>query len=208
MLTIGLAKGYLMKEALELFKKAGLEFENLEEQSRKLEFFDQSGSYRFLVLRPSDVPVYVEYGAADLGIAGKDVLLEGDFKVAELLDLKYGYCQLVVAALKKDQYKKNNLGSDLRIATKFTNSASQYFKNKGLNIELIKLYGSVELAPIGGLSDLIVDLVATGKTIKENGLEIVDTIYESTARLIANSIKVRTNYQKIITLTERLARLL
>jgi ATP phosphoribosyltransferase len=202
MLTIALAKGYLLKDTQKLFKKAGIEIADSELNSRKLKIFDKSKNFCFLLLRPADVPVYVEHGVADLGVTGRDVLIEGSFQVTKLLDLKYGRCKLVVAANKKDNYTKAKLAADLRVATKFINSADTYIKARGLAVELIKLYGSVELAPQGNLSDIIVDLVATGSTLKENGLEIIDTIYESTALLVANSIKMRAKYNDIIGLAK------
>lgn len=203
MLTIALSKGYLLKEAFKLFAKVGIEVDPAEAESRKLEIKDKSGNYSFLLLRPADVPVYVEYGAADLGITGWDVLVEGSFKVTKLLDLKFGRCSLVVAGLK-NKYTKETLRSDLRVATKFVNSAANYFRDKGLDVELIKLYGSVELAPVQGLSDIIVDLTASGTTLKENGLEIIDRVYDATAYLVANSIKVKTKYNDIIKLSSEL----
>lgn len=208
MLTIALSKGYLMQESIKLFNKIGIAIDQSEDLSRKLEFTDLSGEYRFLVIRPIDVPVYVEYGAADIGIAGKDVLVEGKHPVAELLDLKFGYCRLVVAGMKKENHKVTNFYSGMRVATKFVHSAEKYFKAKGLEVELIKLYGSVELAPIDGLSDLIVDLVATGRTLKENGLEVIDDIYETTARLIANNVKIKIRYDEVMALAKRIQKAL
>jgi ATP phosphoribosyltransferase len=203
MLTIALSKGYLLKEAFKLFAKVGIEVDPAEAESRKLQITDKSGQYSFLLLRPADVPVYVEYGAADLGITGLDVLVEGSFNVTKLLDLRFGRCSLVVAGLK-GRFTKDTLRSDLRVATKFVNSAADYFRNKGLEVELIKLYGSVELAPVQGLSDVIVDLTASGKTLKENGLDIIDDVYDATAYLVANSIKVKTKYNDIIKLANAL----
>jgi ATP phosphoribosyltransferase len=206
MLTIALSKGYLLKEALQLLKKIGLRIPE-GDLSRKLEFADLDRKCRFLIVRPADVPVYVEYGAADLGIAGKDVLLEGNYKLAELLDLKFGYCRLVVAG-RKGAYRPDTLTSGLRVATKFVNSAAAYFEKLGLDVELIKLYGSVELAPLDGLSDVIVDLVATGKTLQENGLEIIAPVYETTARLIANRVRVKSKYAEIMALAKKVKRAL
>jgi ATP phosphoribosyltransferase len=204
MLTIALSKGYLLSEALKVFRKVGLRVPDADEISRKLEFADADQKCRFLIVRPADVPVYVEYGAADLGVAGKDVLLEGRHKITELLDLKFGRCRLVVAALR-GAHRKDTLRDGLRVATKFLNSAAEYFQEKlGLDIELIKLYGSVELAPLDGLSDVIVDLVATGRTLQENGLEVVDEIYASTARLIANRVKAKSRYGEIMALAHRI----
>jgi len=202
MLTIALAKGYLLKEALKVLEKTGIRLPVVD-LARKLEFTDVQRKYRFLIVRPADVPVYVEYGAADLGVVGKDVLLENDYKLTELLDLKFGYCRLVVAALK-GKYRADTLRSGLRVAAKYVNSAAAYFEERGLDVELIKLYGSVELAPLDGLSDVIVDLVATGKTLQENGLEIVDEIYDTTARLIANRVKVKSKYPEIMALAKKL----
>ncbi|GBR76054.1 ATP phosphoribosyltransferase [Candidatus Termititenax persephonae] len=204
MLTIALSKGYLLDTALKLFKKIGLHFPAAD-ISRKLEFMDSTGEYRFLIVRPVDVPVYVEYGTADLGIAGKDILLEGRHKVTELLDLKFGFCRLVLAA-RRGAYRQDTLPTGLRVATKFSNSAAAYFQKLDLDVELIKLYGSVELAPVDGLSDVIIDLVATGRTLKENGLEVLDEIYQSTARLIANRVKAKSRYREIMALAKKIKR--
>ncbi|MFH1429152.1 MAG: ATP phosphoribosyltransferase, partial [Candidatus Margulisiibacteriota bacterium] len=132
----------------------------------------------------------------------KDVLVESNCSVAELIDLKFGYCKMVVAALEEDHITKCE--PNMRVATKFVNTTANYFKEKDLNVELIKLYGSVELAPIAALSDVIVDLTATGTSLKENNLEIIDTIMESTARLVANKVKMKTNFDEIIDLTKKL----
>ncbi|MDR2429274.1 MAG: ATP phosphoribosyltransferase [Candidatus Margulisbacteria bacterium] len=208
MLTIALSKGYLLPEALKVFRQVGLRVPEANEISRKLEFTDADQKCRFLIVRPADVPVYVEYGAADLGVAGKDVLIEGRHKITELLDLKYGYCRLVVAA-RRGAYRKDTLRAGLRVATKFLNSAAEYFQEKlDIDVELIKLYGSVELAPLDGLSDVIVDLVATGKTLQENGLEVVDEIYTSTARLIANRVKAKSRYNEMMSLAQRIKKII
>jgi len=200
MITIALSKGYLLKEGVSLLEKAGLSFDDTDD--RKLIFYDKSGQYRFLILRPTDVPVYVEYGAADLGITGKDVLEENELSVVELLDLKFGYCKLIVASV--NDYKKGYF-TNMKVATKFTNSAERFFTSKGIKVELIKLYGSVEVSPLVNLADVIVDLTATGKTLKENGLSIIEDVYESTSRLIANKASLQLNYQKIISLTEKIS---
>ena len=194
-----------MSETLELLKKAGIKVDPKEAAGRKLAFFSKDKKYRFLVVRPTDVPVYVEHGAADLGIAGKDVLAEGQESVAELLDLKIGYCRLVVAA---PQGSKNIYKQNLRIATKFGNSAERFFTQKGIKAEIIKLYGSVELAPKMGLADAIVDLTATGTTLAENDLTIIDTILRSSARLVANKVKLRVNYESIFSLASKLQRII
>jgi ATP phosphoribosyltransferase len=156
-----------------------------------------------LLVRPTDVPVYVEQGAADLGVAGKDILLEHKPDILTLLDLKFGYCKLVIAGPKK--MKVSELTHNLTIASKFIGSAKEYFKKKGLKANFIKLYGAIELAPITGLSDLICDLTATGTTLKENNLHVIDTVFESTAHLIANPVSFRVHDKKIRDLVSRLS---
>lgn len=204
-LTIALAKGYLLDDAIKLFNKIGIAVAGTKEIGRKLSFSDESKEYRFHIIRPLDVPVYVEHGAADLGICGKDNIEEGEENIAELLDLKFGKCQLIVAAQKgkSDVYKPN-----LRIATKFEKCAEKFFREKGWKAEIIKLYGSVELAPLVGLSDAVVDLTATGSTLRENNLEIIETIMTSTARLIANKIKLRVKYDLIYKLASKIQKVI
>jgi len=204
-MRIGLSKGYLLKPALDILQKAGIDVDPEHVASRKLIFPDKSGKHEFVIIRPADVPVYVEHGAIDLGIAGKDTLVESHASVAECVDLKFGYCKLVIAGLAGETALP--LTSGMRIATKFVHTTADYFKRLDLNVEIIKLYGSVELAPIAGLSDLIVDLTATGATLTENGLEIVDTILESTARLVANKVKLKTHFDEIIQLSRILMEL-
>ena len=203
-LKIALSKGYLLDPALYLFQKAGINVDKALTKSRKLSFFDKTGNYEFVIIRPADVPVFVEHGAVDIGIVGKDVLTEGQYSLAELLDLKFGYCKLVLASLKDNPQKE--LFQNVRIATKFVNTTKMYCHNKGINAEIIKLYGSVELAPKSGLADMIVDLTATGKTLMENDLEIFDTILESTARLVSNKIKLKVKYEQIMRLLESIQR--
>lgn len=200
MLTIALSKGYLLKEALNLLRSCGYQVSDLDE--RKLVFYDDSQQIRFLVLRPADVPVYVEYGAADLGVTGKDVLYENNNDVLELLDLGFGKCDLIVAA--PNDYNRGYF-NDMRVATKFIHSADRFFKQQALKVELIKLYGSVEVAPTIDLSDVIVDLTATGKTLKENGLKIIDKVYTSTARLIANKASYQLKNDDILPLIKKLS---
>jgi ATP phosphoribosyltransferase len=198
MIRIAVAKGYLFKETVKIFNQLGIEVD-LTDADRKLFLFDKSKKFQFLLVRPSDVPVYVEHGAAELGVVGKDILHEQSAPVVELLDLKFGFCRLAVAGLKNAKLKNN-----IRVATKFVNSAKEFFIQKGLKAEIIKLYGSVELGPIVGLSDVIVDLVATGKTLKENGLEVMETILESTARLIANPVLLQAKYNELMPLVTKI----
>ncbi len=198
LIRIAVAKGYLFKETVKIFNQLGIEVD-LTDADRKLFLFDKSKRFQFLLVRPSDVPVYVEHGAAELGVVGKDILHEQAAPVVELIDLKFGYCRLAVAGLKNAQLKNN-----IRVATKFVNSAKEYFIQKGLKAEIIKLYGSVELGPIVGLSDVIVDLVATGRTLKENGLVVMETILESTARLIANPVLLQAKYDALMPLISKI----
>ena len=185
MITIALAKGRLAKGGLELFQKAGISCQEYSKASRKLIFMSDDGGYRFIMVKPSDVPTYVEYGAADVGVVGKDTLLEEGRAVYELLDLKFAQCKIVVAGFE-DKKKDLITNSSTRVATKYPNIAHSYFSEKGEIVEIIKLNGSVELGPIIGLSDVIVDIVESGRTLKENGLVVLEEICPITARLVVN----------------------
>jgi ATP phosphoribosyltransferase len=185
-LTIALAKGRLQDKALEYFSRVGIVVSDAALASRKLLISDESGRYNFILVKPGDVPVYVEYGVADIGICGRDVVMEANADVHEPLDLRFGACRLVVAGKPETAVRGYNLLATARVATKFPRLTADYFQQRGVPVELIILSGSVELAPVLGLSDHIVDLVETGQTLKENGLVIIDTITESTARLIVN----------------------
>ncbi|MGH9914899.1 MAG: ATP phosphoribosyltransferase [Pyrinomonadaceae bacterium] len=188
-LTIAIAKGRLQDDVIGLLSRAGIVVSEMILKSRRLAIEDESRLFRFVFVKPSDVPVYVEYGIADCGIVGRDVLLESGADLLQPLDLKIGKCRLVVAALRQDLLS-DSIGM-LRVATKYPRIAAGYFGARGLPIDLITLSGSVELAPILGLSDCIVDLVETGRTLEENGLVIVEEIMVSTARLVIN----RASYQ-------------
>lgn len=203
-LTIAVPKGILLNETKEMLKKVGVSVNVPQEKSRKLIFEDKTKEYKFILIRPQDIPVYVEHGTADLGIVGKDVLLEGAQAVSELMDLQYGSCDLVVAAPKNKKININKLKPYTRVSTKYIHASEEYFRSRGLKVELIKLYGSVEIAPIVGLSDIVVDLSSTGKTLEENGLEIISRITTSTARLIANRISLKIKYNEIIKLMNRI----
>lgn len=185
-LTIALSKGRMQEDALTLFARAGIVVEESELNSRKLIIHSADGRYAFILVKPGDVPTYVEYGVADAGICGRDVLLESQADVHEPLDLKFGYCRIAVAGKCEMLGQDYNLLATVRVATKYTRIASEYFQQKGVPIEVIPLSGSVELAPLIGLSDRIVDLVETGRTLKENGLDVIEVITESTARLVVN----------------------
>ena len=183
MLNIALPKGRLGEKTYDMFEKAGYACPAIREGGRKLIFENEELGLRYFWVKPSDVAIYVERGAADIGIAGKDILLEYRPEVYELLDLKMGNCRMAVAA-------KNNFRDDprkqLRVATKFSNIAANYYLSKGRDIDIIHLNGSIELAPILGLSDVIVDIVETGTTLKENNLSVIETIVPISARLVAN----------------------
>ena len=187
-LTIAIAKGRLQAEALALLARAGLRLPDEARLSRRLAIEDESGRYRFIFVKPADVPVYVEHGIADCGIVGRDVLLESEADLLQPLTLEIGRCRIVVAA--PDSNLSDGFGM-LRVATKYPRIAAKYFGEHGQPVEIIELSGSVELAPGLGLADCIVDLVETGATLRENGLQIVEVIVKSSARFVVN----RASYQ-------------
>ena len=189
MITIAIAKGRMQDDALALIARAGIRVSAEEINSRKLAIKDETGGYRFLFVKPADVPVYVEHGIADCGVVGRDVLLESEADLLLPLDLGIARCRIVVAAADADVMTRA-VGM-LRVATKYSQIAATHFGSRGMPVEIIKLSGSVELAPALGLADLIVDLVQTGQTLRENGLTVVDEIAESTGRLVVN----RASYQ-------------
>lgn len=183
MLNVALPKGRLGEKVYNMFAQAGFPCPSILENSRKLIFENEECGVRYFWVKPSDVAIYVERGAADVGVAGKDILLEYNPDVYELLDLDIGKCRMAVAAKKdfRDDQQKT-----LKVATKFTNIAQRFYASMGRDIDIIHLNGSIEIAPILGLTDVIVDIVETGTTLKENNLEVIDTIVSISARLIAN----------------------
>ena len=191
MINVALPKGRLGEKVYATFEKAGYECPSIKEVNRKLVFENAEKGVRYFWVKPSDVSIYVERGAADIGVCGKDILAEYTPDVYELLDLKTGVCRMAVAA-KKDFF--DDRAATLKVATKFVNIAKNYYAEKGREIDVIHLNGSIELAPILGLSDVIVDIVETGATLKENDLDVVETIMPISARLIANkaSFKFKT----------------
>jgi len=205
-IAIALPKGRLLPEAIKLFEATGIEgLEGLME-SRRLLCEDVTGAYRFMVLRPADIPTYVEHGATDIGVVGKDILLEQERDVYEPLDLKFGACRLVVAQPKNLQQRWSPGGfSSVRVATKYPKLAERYFSQHGVQVEIIRLSGSIELAPLVGLCERIVDLVDTGRTLQENDLEEVEEIATATARLIVNRAALKTKHQQVRGLIDRLA---
>lgn len=190
-LTLALSKGRILKETMPLLQQAGIELLEDPEKSRKLIFATTHPDVRVLILRASDVPTYVEHGAADFGVAGKDVLLEyGSSSLYELLDLKIAKCRVMTAGVKGQTLPNRRL----RIATKYINIARAYFASRGQQVDLIKLYGSMELAPLVELGDLIVDVVDTGNTLRANGLEPLDEICQVSSRLIVNQVSYKRKY--------------
>ena len=194
MITIATPRGRLLEETVELFGKASMDITEIIKDTRKLIFEFEEAEMRLLIVRPTDVTSYVEYGAADCGIVGKDTLMEQDCNLYEPLDLRIGECKMVVAAPKG--FEKSGKTS-LRIATKYPRIASDFYNKKGISTEVIKLYGSVELAPIIGLCDAIVDLTATGETLKKNDLEIVEVVAEVSAKLIVNKVSMKIKSREI-----------
>ncbi len=183
MLSVALPKGRLGEKVYDMFERAGFECPSVKENSRKLIFENPQKFVRFFWVKPSDVAIYVERGAADVGVVGKDILLEYEPNIYELLDLNLGKCRMAVAG-KKDF--RDDGQSTLRVATKFSNVAKRYYDQMGRDIDIIHLNGSIELAPILNMADVIVDIVETGTTLKENNLEVLETIFPISARFIAN----------------------
>ena len=203
MLTIALSKGKLIESALDLFRRAGYEIAGLSVDSRRLIFVSPENDMTFLIVRSSDVPTYVEYGGADAGIVGKDVLMEQESDVYEPLDLGFGACRISVASLRGEG-SNDRLSSKIRIATKYPRISERYFNKRGIPVEIIKLYGSIELAPVVGLADRIVDLVETGVTLKAHDLVELEVIARSTARFIANRASLRLKQEPLMELIRKL----
>jgi ATP phosphoribosyltransferase len=198
MLTIALPKGRIAEDTLAIFSKLfgdGFEFE-----SRKLIL--DIGEFRFLNVRNQDVPTYVEYGSADLGVVGLDVITEKELDIIDLLDLKLGRCKVSIGVKDGDELDWSR--PNLKVATKMENITKNYFSSKGVGVEVIKLYGSIELAPLVGLSDAIVDIVETGKTMKENGLVVAEDIMDSSAHLIANKNSFYAKKNQILSLYQKI----
>ena len=202
MLNVALPKGRLGEKVYDMFEKAGYECPSIREGGRKLIFENAEAGVRYFWVKPSDVAIYVERGAADIGVAGKDIILEYAPEVYELLDLDLGKCRMAVAA-PKDFHDDNT--RVLRVATKFSNIARGYYNSIGRDIDIIHLNGSIEIAPILGLSDVIVDIVETGTTLKENDLEVKETIMPISARFIANKSSFRFKTDAIENIRKSLA---
>jgi ATP phosphoribosyltransferase len=205
MINVALPKGRLGEKVYAMFEKAGYECPSIKEVNRKLIFTSEENGVSFFWVKPSDVSIYVERGAADIGVCGKDILLEYNPDVYELVDLKMGKCRMAVAG-KKDFYDDGS--SVLRVATKFTYIAKNYYASKCRDLDIIKLNGSIELAPILNLSDVIVDIVETGATLKENDLDVVETIVPISARLIANKSSFKFKTREIENIASKLRELI
>ena len=201
-LNIALPKGRLGEKVYAMFEKAGFPCPSIHDGSRKLIFENEELGVRYFWVKPSDVAIYVERGAADVGVAGKDILLEYTPDIYELLDLNIGKCRMAVAA--KNEFRDDPQRT-LRVATKFSNIAAQYYLSKGRDIDIIHLNGSIEIAPILNLSDVIVDIVETGTTLKENNLSVMETIVPISARLIANKASYKFKNERIDTLVQQVA---
>jgi len=203
-LSIAMSKGRLTDAAVEMLEKIGIDCSEYKAGSRKLIFTDESNRIRFFLVKPADVPTYVEYGAADMGIVGKDTLLEEGRHLYEVLDLGFAACKMVVAVPEELAGKLDSLNNK-RVATKYPRIAREYFEHKRReSIEVIKLSGSVELAPLVGLAEVIVDLVETGRTLKENGLVVLDTIADISARLVVNRVSAKMESERINRIVEGL----
>ena len=201
MINVALPKGRLGENVYDMFAKAGYECPSIKENNRKLIFENEETGVRYFWVKPSDVSIYVERGAADIGVAGKDILLEYQPDIYELLDLNIGKCRMAVAA-PRGFYDSGE--RTLKVATKFSHIASRYYADRGRDIDIIKLNGSIEIAPILGLSDVIVDIVETGTTLRENDLEVVATVVPISARLIANKAAFKFKTKQIEEIAEKL----
>lgn len=208
-ITFALAKGRLAKKAMDLLERTGITCEEMkDEQSRKLIFVNEELKLKFFLAKASDVPTYVEYGAADIGVVGKDTIMEEGRKLYEVLDLRMGKCRMCVAGpASAREYLKHH--ERIRVASKYPNIAQDYFYNKKhQTVEIIKLNGSVELAPIVGLSEVIVDIVETGTTLKENGLEVLEEICPLSARVVVNQVSMKMENERISRIIQDLRRVI
>ena len=207
-ITVALPKGKLFGLSTELLKKVGWTAEGLHEKSRKLIITNEDAKLKFIITKTADVPTYVEYGAADIGIIGKDVIIESGKDVYELLDLGFGKCHLMMAVPKDKKRARLEDYSHTRVATKFPRIAENFFAERGMQMEYIKLNGSIELGPLVNLSESIVDIVETGTTLRENNLEEIVHIMDATARLIANRVSYKLKFERINKLTSDLEKIL
>jgi ATP phosphoribosyltransferase len=204
-LTFALAKGRLATKTLSILETIGITCEEMKDKdSRKLIFVNEELKLKFFLAKATDVPTYVEYGAADIGVVGRDTILEEDKKIYEVLDLDIGKCRMCVAGPESARELLNS-GQMIRVATKYPKIAKDYFFNKKhQTVEIIKLNGSIELAPIVGLSEVIVDIVETGATLRENGLEVLEEILPLSARMVVNQVSMKMEHERIAAIIEKL----
>ena len=208
MLTIALSKGRLADQTLDLMEKAGYDVTAAREKSRKLILEDQEAGLRFILAKPSDVPTYVEYGAADIGVVGKDTLLEEGRQLYEVLDLGLGKCRMCVAGPASLKDKLDEIPNK-RVGTKYPNITRNYFEGvKKESVEIIKLNGSVELAPLTGLAEVIVDIVESGRTLYENGLDVLETVAHISARLVVNRVSMKMKEDEIKPMIAKMKKIL
>ena len=201
-LSVALAKGRLAEYAADLFEKAGIDMSFMKEETRKLVFKDEKQKITFFFVKPADVPTYVEYGAADIGIVGRDTIAEEGRELYEVMDLGFGKCRMCVCGPEELKGRLDSV-KNKKVATKYPHIAKEYFEHvKSENVEIIKLNGSVELAPIVHLSDVIVDIVESGRTLAENGLCVLETISEISARMIVNRVSMKTKRKRILSIVE------
>ena len=205
MITIALSKGRLAEQAVELLEKAGYDCTAAKDKSRKLILEDEKAGLRFIMAKPTDVPTYVEYGAADIGVVGKDTLLEAGRQLYEVIDLGFGKCRMCVAGPVELKDGKFDLIPNKRIASKYPNITRAYFEGvKKESVEIVKLNGSIELAPLIGLTDVIVDIVESGRTLKENGLDVIETIADISARVVVNRVSMSMKSDEIKPMLDKL----
>ena len=201
-ITIALAKGRLAELSIDILEKIGLDVSELRKKSRKLIFYDEKNKFKFILVKASDVPTYVEYGAADIGVVGRDTLIEEGKNLYEMINLGFGKCRMCVCGPESMREKLSNF-NHLRVASKYTGIAKNYFNfTKKQSVEIIKLHGSVELAPLVGLSEVIVDIVESGKTLEENGLCVLEEICDLSARLVVNRVSMKMERERIKKLVE------
>ena len=201
MLNIALPKGRLGEKVYRLLASMGYDCPDLLSDTRKLIFFNRDAGVKYFLVKPSDVAIYVEYGAADIGVVGQDVLREGNADIYELLDLGFGRCRMAVAGPREF---REEFDRPLRVATKYPRVAAEFYSGRNREIEIIKLNGSIELAPVLALSDVIVDIVETGTTLRENGLEVLEEIFPVSARLIANKSAYRFKEEEILRVVNKI----
>jgi ATP phosphoribosyltransferase len=208
MLVIALCKGRFLEPSLNLLARMDIRFSEDIASSRKLIFNSENGRYRAVLVKPADVPTYVEYGAADIGIAGRDVILESRADLLQPLDLNFGHCKIAIAGPKGAHSINGSDHPTIRVATKYPRITLDYYNSRGIPVEIIPLSGSIELAPLIGLADRIVDLVETGRTLKDNGLEILEVIAESSARLLINRAGYQTKRDEVLNLIQGLEKVI